>query len=231
MTWKKVPTSSLTDSTSVSNFGRSTSSWEPEDAAVFLWRTIGDTRRGDTTRPLIFGGVLSCPLRLGDGSPVELRNEFFFLIDKGSMVLGIFWTTWGNILGPASVFPVGSNGCLRLRGRGDTDLGGVAGGRFRLCKVVSSAALRLSKSGSGLAIGLGGKGEGLRGPRGRLPEAIRDALLSGRSITSVSGVGKNIFVGVVDRWLTPLPEARDDGRNGSGGLSMAYSVHARMPNR
>lgn len=53
---------------------------------------MGDTRRGDTIRPLIFGGVLSWPLRLGDDSPVELRNEFFFLIDKGSMVPGVFWT-------------------------------------------------------------------------------------------------------------------------------------------
>jgi hypothetical protein len=59
-----------------------------EDTAVFFWRTIGDTRRGDTIRPLMCGDVL-CALRLGD-SPVELRNEFFFLIDKGSTILGVF---------------------------------------------------------------------------------------------------------------------------------------------
>jgi hypothetical protein len=39
-------------------------------------------------------------------------------------------------------------------------------------------------------------------------------------MTSDSDVGKNKFVGVVDRWLKALPEARDDGRNGSGGLSV-----------
>jgi hypothetical protein len=102
----------------------------------------------------------------------------------------------------------------------------VASGRFKLCKVVSSAELRLSKSGSGLAIGLGGRGEGLRGPRGRLPEAFRDRF-SGCSFTSVSGVGKYRFVGVVERWLRPLPEARDDGRNGSGGLS-SYIVSSTL---
>ena len=222
MTQKWGPTSSLTDSASLSNLGRSTSSWEPDDAAVFFWRTIGDTRRGDTIRPLIFGGVLSCALRLGDDSMVELRNEFFFLIDNGSMAPGVFWTPWGIILAAASVFPVGSNGCLRLRGRGDTDLGGVTGGRFRLCKVVSRAESRVSKSGSGpgLAPGLGGRGEGLRGPRGRLPETFRDDVLSGSSLTSVSEGGKRRFVGVVERWLRTLPEARDDGRNGSGGLSV-----------
>ncbi len=118
------------------------------------------------------------------------------------------------------MFPVGSNGCLRLRGSGDVDLEGVTGGRIRLCKVVSSAESRVSKSGPGLALGLGGRGEGLRGPRGRLPDAFRGDAHSGCSLTSVSGVGKNIFVGVVERWLSPLPEARDDGRNGSGGLSM-----------
>jgi hypothetical protein len=93
-----------------------------------------------------------------------------------------------------------------------------------LCRVVSNADSRPSKSGSGLALGLvlglGGKGEGLRGPRGRLPETFRDVLLSDCSSTSVSDVGKNRFVGVVDRWLKALPEARDDGRNGSGGLSV-----------
>ena len=209
----------MTDSASLSSFGRSTSSWGLEVAAVFFWRTIGDIRRGDTIRPLIFGGVLSCALRLGDDSPVDLRNEFFFLIDKGSMVPGVFWTPWGIILGTASVFPVGSKGCLRLRGRGDTGLGGVTGGRFRLCNVVSSAELRVSKSGPGLAIGLGGRGEGLRGPRGRLPEVFRG--LSGCSLTSASELGKTRFVGVVERWLRPLPEARDEGRNGSGGLSMS----------
>jgi hypothetical protein len=168
------------------------------DDAVFLWRTTGDTRRGDTMRPRILGGVLSCALRLGD-SPVELRKEFFFLIDRGSMVLGTFCGLWEVTLGAASVFPVGSNGCLRLRGKGDTDLGGVAGGRFRLCIVVSSAESRVSKSGSGLALGLGGRGEGLRGPRGRLPEALRGDMPSGCSLTSVSDVGGNRFVGVVDR--------------------------------
>jgi hypothetical protein len=35
----------------------------------------------------------------------------------------------------------------------------------------------------------------------------------------VSDVGKRRFVGVVERWLR-VPEARDDGRNGSGGLSV-----------
>jgi hypothetical protein len=221
----------LIDSTSLANFGRSASSWEPEDATVFFWRTRGDTRRGDTTRPLMLGGVLRCALRLGD-SPAELRNEFFFLIDKGSMAPGVFWTLWGFILGAASVFPVGSNGCLRLRGRGDTDLGGVTGGRFKLCKVVSSAESRVSKSGPGLAVGLGGRGEGLRGPRGRLPDAFRGAALSGCSFTSVSGVGKNRFVGVVERWLRPLPEARDDGRNGSGGLSMGiFNMMQETSNR
>lgn len=65
---------------------------EPENAAVLFWRTIGDTRRGDTILPLIFGGVLICALRLGGDSPVELRNEIFFLIDKGSMVVGVFCT-------------------------------------------------------------------------------------------------------------------------------------------
>jgi len=209
----------LIDSTSLTNFGRSTSSWEPEDVAVFFWRTIGDIRRGDTTRPLIFGGVLRCALRLVGDSPVELRNEIFFLIDKGSMAPGVFWTLWEFILGAASVFPVGSNGCLRLRGRGDTDLGGVTGGWFRLCKAVSSTESTASKSGSGLALELSGRGEGLRGPRGRLPEAFRGVALLLCSSTSVSGVGKNRFVGVVERWLRPLPEARDDGRNGSGGLS------------
>ena len=99
----------------------------------------------------------------------------------------------------------------------------MAGGQFRLCKVVCSAESRLSKSGSGLALVLGGRGDGLRGPRGRLPEALRDTVLAGCSLTSVSDVGQNRFVGVVDRWLRPLPvpEARDGGRNGSGGLSMA----------
>lgn len=121
------------------------------------------------------------------------------------------------------MFPVGSNGCLRLRGKGDTDLGGVTGGRFRLCKVVSSAESRVSKSGSGLAsLGLRGRGEGLRGPRGRPPETFRDVVPSGCSVTSVSEVGTSRFVGVVERWLRPLPEARDDGRNGSGGLSMGH---------
>jgi hypothetical protein len=74
----------------LTNFGRSTSSWEPEGAAVLFWRTTGDTRRGDTTRPLMLGGVLRCALRLGDDSPAELRNEFFFLIDKGSIAPGVF---------------------------------------------------------------------------------------------------------------------------------------------
>jgi hypothetical protein len=130
------------------------------------------------------------------------------------------------------VFPVGSNGCLRLRGRGDTDFGGVTGGRFKSCKVVSSAESRVSKSGPRLALGLGGRGEGLRGPRGRVPDAFRGAALSGCSLTSVSGVGKNIFVGVVERWLRPLPEAREDGRNGSGGLSMGiYNTMQRRSNR
>ena len=168
----------------------------------------------------MFGGVLNCDLRLGDDSPAELRNEFFFLIDKGSIVPGVFWTAWGIVLGAASVFPVGSNGCLRLRGRGDTVLGGVTGGRFRLCKVFSSAESRVSKSGSGLALGLCGRGEGLRGPRGRLPETFRGDVLSGSSLTSVSEGGKRRFVGVVERWVRVLPEARDDGRNGSGGLSV-----------
>ena len=152
------------------------------------------------------------------------------MIDRGSMVLGAFCILWEITLAAASVFPVGSNGCLRLRGRGDTGLGGVAGGQFRLCKVACSAESRLSKSGSGLALGLGGRGDGLRGPRGRLPEALCDTVLSGCSLTSVSDVGQNIFVGVVDRWLRPLPEARDGGRNGSGGLSMAGSVCERTIN-
>jgi hypothetical protein len=217
----------LIDSTSLTSFGRSTSSWEPEDAAVFFWRTIGDTRRGDTTRPLILGGVLRCALRLGD-SPAELRNEIFFLIDKGSMAPGVFWTLCGFILGAASVFPVGSNGCLRLRGRGDTDLGGVTGGQFKLCKVVSSAESRVSKSGPGL----GGRGEGLRGPRGRLPDTFRGGALSGCSLTSVSAVGKNIFIGVVERGLRTLPEARDDGRNDSGILSMGiFNMMQETSNR
>ena len=203
-----------------------TSSRQLDDDTIFFWRTIGDTLRGDTMRPRILGGVLSCALRPGD-SPVELRKEFFFLIDSGSMVLGAFGVLWEITLGTASVFPVGSNGCLLLRGRGDTGLGGVAGGQFRLCRVVSSAESRLSKSGSGLALGLGGRGEGLLGPRGRLPETLRDVLLSDCSLTSVSDVGKNRFVGVVDRWLKALPEARDDGRNGSGGLSMDSSVRRR----
>lgn len=119
-------------------------------------------------------------------------------------------------MGAASVFPVGSNGCLRLRGKGDTDLGGVTGGWFKLCKVVSSAESRLSKSGSGLALGLGGRGEGLRGPRGRLPETFRDVALSGGSLTSVGDGRKRRFVGVVERWLKTLLEAGDDGRNDSG---------------
>jgi hypothetical protein len=148
------------------------------------------------------------------------------------MAPGVFWTLWGFILGDASVFPVGSNGCLRLRGRGDTDLGGVTGGRFKLCKVVSNAESRVSKSGPGLAVGLGGKGEGLRGPRGRLPDATRGAALSVCSLTPVSGVGTNRFVGVVERWLRPLPEARDDGRNGSGGLSMGiFNMMQETSNR
>jgi hypothetical protein len=190
---------------------------------------MGDTRRGDTTRPLILGGVLRCALRLGD-SPAELRNENFFLIDRGSMAPGVFWTLWEFILGAASVFPVGSNGCLRLRGRGDTDLGGVTGGRFKLCKVVSSAESRVSKSGPGLALGLGGRGEGLRGPRGRLPDAFCGAVLSACSLTSVSEVGKNRFIGVVERWLRP--EARDDGRNDSGGLSMGiFNMMQETSNR
>ena len=203
------------------NLGTLTSSREPDDD-VFFWRTIGDTRRGDTTRPRIFEGVLRCALRPGGDSLVGLRKEFFFLIDKGSMVLGAFCDPREITLGAVSVFPVGSNGCLRLRGRGDTGLGGVAGGRFRFCKVVSSAVSRLSKSGSGLALGLGGRGEGLRGPRGRLPEGLRDGVFSGCSLTSMSDVGQNRFVGVVDRWLTTLPEARDDDRNGSGGISVDW---------
>lgn len=206
----------------MSNFGTSISSRELDGAVVFFWRTIGDTRRGDTTRPRIFDGVLRCALRPGGDSPVGLRKEFFFLIDKGSMVLGAFCNPWEITLGTASVFPVGSNGCLRLRGRGDTGLGGVAGGRFRLCKVISSAVSRLSKSGSGLALGLGGRGERLRGPRGRLPEGLRDGVFSSCSLTSLSDVGQNRFVGVVDRWLTTLPEARDEGRSGSGGLSVDW---------
>ena len=87
------------------------------------------------------------------------------------------------------MFPVGSNGCLRLRGRGETDFGGVTGGRFRLRSVVSNAESRVSKSNSGLTLELGGRGEGLRGPRGRLPEAFRDDTRSETSSTSVSGTG------------------------------------------
>ncbi len=89
-----APTSSLIDSTSLSNLGKSISLWgELEDVVVvvFLWRTIGDIRRGDTIRPRILGGVLGCALRLGGDSP-ELRNEFFFLIKSGSIVLGVFGT-------------------------------------------------------------------------------------------------------------------------------------------
>lgn len=108
---------------------------------------------------------------------------------------------------------------IRIGGIAGFD-GGAVAARCKLCKVASSAESRASKSGPGLALGLGGRGEGLRGPRGRPPDAFRGAALSGSSLTSVSGVGKNIFVGVVERWLRPLPEARDDGRNGSGGLSM-----------
>jgi len=133
------------------------------------------------------------------------------------MVVGVFCTSWEITWGPASVFPVRSNGCLRLRGKGETDLGGVAGGPFRLCKVVSSAESRPSKSGSGLALGLCGRGEGLRGPRGRLPEAFRDPGLSGYSPTFESDVSKSRFVGVVDRWLMRFSNAREDGRKGSGG--------------
>jgi hypothetical protein len=118
------------------------------------------------------------------------------------------------------MFPVGSNGCLLLRGKGETVLGGVTGVEVRSSKVVSSAELMASKSGSGLALVLGGRGEGLRGPRGRLPEAFREDGRETRSVISVSDTGKNRFVGVVERWLTPLTEARDDGRIGSGGLSV-----------
>ena len=118
------------------------------------------------------------------------------------------------------MFPVGSNGCLRLRGRGETGLGGVTGVRFRSSRVDSSAELMVSKSGSGLALALGGRGEGLRGPRGRLPEVFRDVGRVARSLTSLSDTGTNRFVGVVERWLKLLPEVRDDGRIGSGGLSV-----------
>jgi hypothetical protein len=87
-------TSSLIDSTSLSNLGRSISFWgDLEDDTVFLWRTIGDIRRGDTIRPLILGGVLGYALRPEGDSPVEeLRNESFFLITRGSMMLGVFCT-------------------------------------------------------------------------------------------------------------------------------------------
>ena len=87
-------TSSLTDSTSLSNLGRSISFWgEREDDAAFFWRTIGDIRRGDTIRPRILGGVLGYALRLGGDSLVEeSRNESFFLITRGSMMLGAFCT-------------------------------------------------------------------------------------------------------------------------------------------
>jgi hypothetical protein len=122
-------------------------------------------------------------------------------------------------LGPASMFPVGSNGCRLLRGRGEIGFGGVTGAEFRSSKVDSSAESMVSKSGSGLALALGGRGEGLRGPRGRLPEAIRDVEREARSSISVSDTGKNRFVGVIERWLRPLPDDRDDGRTGSGGLS------------
>jgi hypothetical protein len=64
-----------------------------DDAAVFLWwRTIGDIRRGDTIRPRILGGVLGYALRLGDSPVEELRNESFFLITRGSTMLGAFCT-------------------------------------------------------------------------------------------------------------------------------------------
>ena len=86
-------TSSLIDSTSLSILGRSISFWGDleDDDTVFLWRTIGDIRRGDTIRPRILGGVLGYVLREGD-SPVEVRNESFFLITSGSMTLGVFCT-------------------------------------------------------------------------------------------------------------------------------------------
>jgi hypothetical protein len=54
---------------------------------------MGDIRRGDTIRPRILGGVLGYALRIGGDSPVEeLRNESFFLITRGSIVLGAFCT-------------------------------------------------------------------------------------------------------------------------------------------
>ncbi len=86
-----APTSSLIESTSLSILGRSISfRGELEDVVVFLWRTIGDIRRGDTIRPRILGGVLGYTLRLEGDSPVEeLRNESFFLMNRGSMVLGV----------------------------------------------------------------------------------------------------------------------------------------------
>ena len=139
-------TSSLIDSMSLTNLGRSISFWgEREDDAVFFWRTMGDTRLGDTIRPRILGGVLGYGLRIGGDSPVEeLRNESFFLITRGSMVLGAFCTLREMGLGAVSVFPVGSNGCLRLRGRGETDFGGVTGTRSRSRSVVSNTESRFS---------------------------------------------------------------------------------------
>jgi hypothetical protein len=116
-------------------------------------------------------------LRAGVGDPLFVagfdRTDVFFLIDRGSIVLGAVDAAVATTLGVVSVLPVGWKGCRLLRGMA---VGmpwyreGIDDGRGGLTN--ASCARSSSMDGRsivGLVGGLfdGGRGDGLLGPRGR----------------------------------------------------------------
>lgn len=93
---------------------------DDESAGIFGLCVRGENLLGEDTlpEPRLSGELRAYVFRCGVGDPViiDVRREVFFLMDKGSTVVGAAGAGVGAFLGVVSVLPVGKNGCRLLRG-------------------------------------------------------------------------------------------------------------------
>jgi len=183
-------------------------------------RPGGDTRRVEPMRT----GAWVWRVRDGGEAPLPERTEIFFLIERGSTLLGV--TEGIFALGVAS-FALGSRGGRRLRERVEDCLvictGGVIGGGafVRRSRVCSSARSREPDPKSGL---WGGRGDGARGPNGRRSVDIEcDRLFRGESDVSCVGVVNSGRIGVVGRLV-----GLDISAMGAGGSSKSQEFRREL---